>query len=544
MSIIDTFAEIINKELQGEDAERYLMNLQLHKLYDNDDSKFVIDFKDACELVDFKKIDLAKKKLFKTFEKDTDYILSHEQGKTKEQILINVTTFKCFCILANTDKGKLIRRYYHKIETIFFKFLEEQNTIDISAMISDMKKQNALELHKKLIESHKNNTLVYITKLEEIDEDNYIIEIVATEDIQKSIMKVRSDYSMCFITDVFPCVKFRAFEKYILNRKDIKKNLVGSNAIKISNDFKYDEVIRIMTKYVDRFDGLNPLEKMEMEKMKHEENVMKHREFIINYTANMEDIEMKNKLLSSIFSDTNNIDIPSDLIETYSDNEEDQQPQDRHRRVFKYQPQDLKTPIQTFMSLREAARSLNNSEIHDYHIRNASLHNTVCEGFRWYFSDDELEPPSIIPDTTVEDTEKKAHSKGLVAQISLDKKTIVNVFPSQKDVTKTMKITSGHISAAINKGKLASNFYWDMYENCSPELQATFKDPLPKPLRKGTCSKTVQRIDPETNEVLETYACIQEVASKYRICHKTINKLSDTSDIYKGFKWQIVETVS
>jgi len=538
MDTIATFTEMLKNELQGEDAERYLMNLQLYKLYDNDDRKFVIDLKDACELVGFKKIDQAKKLLFKRFEKDTDYIITNELGKTKEQILINVTTFKCLCFFAKTDKGKLIRSYYHKIETIFFKFLEEQNTIDISALIYDMKKKNAFALHKKLIESHKNKTLVYILKLDETDEDNYIIEIVATEDIQKNVMKLRSDFSMCFITDVFPCVKFREFEKYILNRKDVKKNLVGINTIKISSEFTYNDLIKIMKKHVDKFDGLNPIQKLEIARMK-------HKEFIINYTANMEDIEMKNKLLQSVTSDINKVDIPHDLInsdpDSDSDNEDDQAPQDRHRRVFKYNPTNLKTPIQTFMSLREAARSLKNPNIHDYHIRNASLHNTVCEGFRWYFSDDELEPPPTIPDTITEATEKTPHNKGLVAQISLDKSTIINVFPSQKDVIKTMKITSGHISVAISKGKLASNFYWDMYDNCSSELKATFKDPLPKPIRVGTCSKTVQRIDPETNEVLETFACIQEVASKYKICHKTLNKLSDTSDIYKGFKWQIRE---
>ena len=56
------------------------------------------------------------------FEKDADFIVSNlllpkekqsvRGGHNKEFIKMNVSTFKAFCMTANTERGKTTRKYY------------------------------------------------------------------------------------------------------------------------------------------------------------------------------------------------------------------------------------------------------------------------------------------------------------------------------------------------------------------------------------------------------------------------------------------------
>jgi hypothetical protein len=115
------------------------------------------------------------------------------------------------------------------------------------------------------------------------------------------------------------------------------------------------------------------------------------------------------------------------------------------------------------------------------------------------------------------------------------------VFPNQREAEKVTNIINSQISIGIATGKLRSGFYWMLYENCTDELKSTFQGQLPQPKRPFTCSKVVQRIDPDTNEIIESYNCMQDVCKAFKCCHKSINKANETGDIFKGFKWNIVK---
>jgi hypothetical protein len=78
-----------------------------------------------------------------------------------------------------------------------------------------------------------------------------------------------------------------------------------------------------------------------------------------------------------------------------------------------------------------------------------------------------------------------------------------------------------------------------MYEECSAELKATFEGVVPEYVPPKTCNKKVDRLHPTTGEVLETMSSLQEASDKYGICHKTLNKKSDTEQKYKGYKWRV-----
>ena len=75
----------------------------------------------------------AKRTLENNFTKDEDYkssFLPTEKreigGSLNEQIMLNVDTFKSLCMLAKTDKGKEIRKYYVKLENIYNELMKEE----------------------------------------------------------------------------------------------------------------------------------------------------------------------------------------------------------------------------------------------------------------------------------------------------------------------------------------------------------------------------------------------------------------------------------
>jgi phage anti-repressor protein len=61
--------------------------------------------------------------LFRTEkQKDTD----ETRGRKEETIMLNIDTFKNLCMIAKTERGKEIRRYYVKLENIYNEIIKEE----------------------------------------------------------------------------------------------------------------------------------------------------------------------------------------------------------------------------------------------------------------------------------------------------------------------------------------------------------------------------------------------------------------------------------
>lgn len=102
-------------------------------------------------------------------------------------------------------------------------------------------------------------------------------------------------------------------------------------------------------------------------------------------------------------------------------------------------------------------------------------------------------------------------------------------------------ITSVHIfahSLGAGIGQIAAAFYGEKNIEISIYTIGCPRTGNDKFVKWFT--KKVQKIDPETHNILETFECIQDVCNQYRICHKTIKKVSESGDIYKKFIWKII----
>jgi len=47
-------------------------------------------------------------------------------GHNKEDVMLNIDTFKNLCMLAKTEKGKQIRKYYVKLENVYNEIIMEE----------------------------------------------------------------------------------------------------------------------------------------------------------------------------------------------------------------------------------------------------------------------------------------------------------------------------------------------------------------------------------------------------------------------------------
>ena len=120
---------ILNTEFTEEEQQWYIANLYIYMNY-HPTNDYPINLEDIFHMIGFANKGNAKRTLENNFTKDEDYkitILPSEKGQiAREDIMLNVDTFKNLCMLAKTDKGKQIRKYYVKLENIYNRIIKEE----------------------------------------------------------------------------------------------------------------------------------------------------------------------------------------------------------------------------------------------------------------------------------------------------------------------------------------------------------------------------------------------------------------------------------
>jgi phage anti-repressor protein len=129
LNIETKMINILNMEFTEEEQQWYIANLYIYMNY-HPTNDYPINLEDIFHMIGFANKGNAKRTLDNNFTKDEDYkitILPSEKGQiAREDIMLNVDTFKNLCMLAKTDKGKEIRKYYVKLENIYNQIIKEE----------------------------------------------------------------------------------------------------------------------------------------------------------------------------------------------------------------------------------------------------------------------------------------------------------------------------------------------------------------------------------------------------------------------------------
>jgi phage anti-repressor protein len=483
--------------------------------------------------------------LQKHFTLDTDYsveilLFTNEEqrgrgGHNKEKIMTTVATFKALCMLRDTDKGRRTRMYYIKMEEIFFSYLNIKHQNTVKTLMKNADEKLEIERHNHLKKAYKETPCIYIARC--VFAENNAVKIGETDDIHDRISTLSYKNGEMRLLEIYPCVCPHEFEQFLLHHNHIapRRKPPNTEFIQLDDNFTLDNLRDVIQKNINYYNQQKDKQTLNIARLKHNETISKERMFIMQQLSSCQDEEMKRVWMQQlqILNETCKA-VPDTTIT--EPQEIDNTPLNLKRKVYKYSPDDLTNPITEFNSLKEAARSLSNHKVQDYHIRQACVNNTLFADCRWYYVDNDDRPVSI-PETS-EQQAKPLKRHGFTAKINKERTKILNVFVNQKEAATQMNLAPCSITSALTKNSICGGFYWLCYDDCSEELKETFEGELPTTNQPATCSKSVIQMNP-IGEVIETFQCLQDVCVRFRTCHKTIQKYSQNGNLYKGFKWKI-----
>ena len=142
--------DLLNQEFTEQESQWYITNLYIYMNY-HPTNDYPINLEHVFKMIGFANKGNAMKTIKSNFTKDEDYKIvlfrteknlngkdlsgKNEKagpstknlgGRPIEDIMLNVDTFKNLCMIAKTDKGKEIRKYYVKLENIHNKIVKEE----------------------------------------------------------------------------------------------------------------------------------------------------------------------------------------------------------------------------------------------------------------------------------------------------------------------------------------------------------------------------------------------------------------------------------
>jgi len=187
----------------------------------NSKTDFVIDLDNVWKWVGFSNKAHAKNLLEKNFTQDKDYKLlltklseqkKHTKGgHNKEIIMLNIDTFKKFCLKACTKKADQIHEYYIKLEETLQELIQEESDelkIQLEQkdkLLENAKLEKAKLREKTLLEQFPNNTqCVYYGIVDNLSNDNEpLIKFGNSNFLKNRIISHRETYTNFVLINSF-----------------------------------------------------------------------------------------------------------------------------------------------------------------------------------------------------------------------------------------------------------------------------------------------------------------------------------------------------
>ena len=130
--------------------EIFELNFKIYIANENNNNRFVIDLEDIYKLVGFKQKGHAKRFLINKFKLNIHYEtnITVKGGENYEKIMLNIETFKKFCMKVSTKESEKFLDYYIAMENVILEYIKQKMNEQIKINIEN---KNILENKDKFI---------------------------------------------------------------------------------------------------------------------------------------------------------------------------------------------------------------------------------------------------------------------------------------------------------------------------------------------------------------------------------------------------------
>jgi phage anti-repressor protein/Fe-S-cluster formation regulator IscX/YfhJ len=532
---------LLNTEFTESQQQWYIANLYIYMNY-HPTNDYPINLENVFKMIGFANKGNAKRTLENNFTKNEDYkitILPSEKGQmAREDIMLNIDTFKSLCMLAKTDKGKEIRKYYVKLENIHNKIIKQeieeqkQLLLEKDTLLQDSFKQlENKDLEKKrevemtLKNSFNKRCLVYLIKITINDEiiykfghtDDIVTRLRAhknqiSEDIELVYCIESKDNKMLerLLIDYLEQYKFRI--KRTINDKQqtelLKVNdiqMVKDKLIELNKDIENDKLLitKLKNKIID----------LEIENIQLKQQSLEDESQKIN--------ELKNKIerLEKTILDYK---LGDNKIKPFIENEDTVEDRIyKKRQVDKIDPTTLQI-IETYECINSII--IKNPELSYNGIYRSIKKNNVYKDFRWNYNGEKINPTNKI----VIDGNK------IEKVIQLDKnKKFIKIYPTKSELCKLLHIGLVKLNRYIEEEKILNEFYYVNESSYNGDIPNEFVN------YEIHNSKQIRETNTETNEII-IYKSMKELYEKRGISRCTLRNCIKNNRVCDKYKWEYV----
>jgi hypothetical protein len=551
------------------DAQQQLFIASFYTYLNYNKNDFIIDLDNIWLWLGFSQKIRAKELLEKHFIININYKIINlnekkigRGGNNKERILLNIKTFKSFCLKASTKKASEIHEYFLNLEELLQEVInDETDEIKKQLEIKDnesngLKKQlqnkdielsttQELEREKTLLKKFgKLGPLIYIIKVKSYENSSYVIKIgESREGVAKRYTEHKKNYEEILLLDCFLVKKSKAFEKYIHEKfRDYKMTtLVGhekeNELILIGGKLTYAMVIKEIEDNLKNYDDYNDNEiqklEFENEKLKLELINAKSSNPIMN-TNNDEILKIlleNNKILSEEINEIkkSNKEILEKLntIQCKTTNNFNEPLVNVGPRLQQINPETMEL-VKYYETVAECLKT--NIKLKRPSIDKAINDNTVYNGYRWLYVARELDPNVIHK---IEETKNtKIQNIGYIAKVNKDKTEIINVYLDRKTAAKFNNYKSDSaLDYHVKYETITNEHYYILFDKCEEKLK---KDFIEKNNGEPILYKDgIGQFD-DTNKLVKEFICKNDCCRRHGISEKSLKKALEKGVMYNN----------
>ena len=556
------------------EQQMFLSSFYCYLKYDSKND-FVIDLDDIWKWLGFGQKVNAKRVLEKNFTINKDYKLllcqlakqatQTKGGHNKETFMLNIETFKKFCLKSETKKADEVHNYFIKLENIMFEITKE-NCEELKQQLKQIENIKNKETEEKLkqIENIKNKEteeklirqkelnnekfllkkyatscpLVYIIKVKTYENKSYVVKIgESRKGIQNRFNEHKTKYEECLLLDCFSVDKSKDFERFLHHHTEIHPskvhNLTGhekeNELFLIGMSLTYNQLIKIIDDNIDNYNyKVNEL-LLEIAQLKHQNGNQNN-----NDNELLKELIQTNKMLTNkvISLETSMQQILHKLNEkeTKIMTGFNQQMPHLGPRLQKINPDTLQL-IKVYESVTEAMNE--NKNIKRPSIAKAIEENTIYCGFRWLLVERNLDPNIIYEIQPTKLT--KAQQLGYIAKLNADKTEILNVYLDRKTAAQLNGYQSlSALDNPVKNNTIINGNYYALYDDCDQILTQNFETKYGKVLlyKNGIGQYDL------SNNLMREFTCKYDCIRELQMSDKTLTKAIQTNMPYNGYYYK------